>query len=267
MDPVAFQIANFLVGNENGTEGLEITLTGPELRFLQSAVISICGAPMDITLDTHPIPMWTRVRVSPGQKLKIGKTIGNGCRSYMAIHGGFTNVAQYFGSKSTSPIIGLGGYQGRALAPGDLLGITEEIPDELKRDLRLPSSLVPEYLDSWEIMTMSGPHDAGFFTQKDLTMLYETDWKVSHNASRSGIRLIGPVPEWDRKDGGEGGSHPSNLVEWGYCQGILNWTGDDPCIFPNDCPNFGGFAASNTVINAEFSKLGQLKAGDKVRYR
>lgn len=267
MDPVAFQIANFLVGNPKGTEGLEITLNGPELRFLQSAVISICGAPMDVSLEGSPIPMWTRIKISSNQKLKIRKTTGNGCRAYMAIHGGFTNVAEYFGSKSTSPIIALGGYQGRALAPGDLLGIVEETPEHLQKDMRLPATLIPEYPDQWEIMTMSGPHDEGFLTQDDLNMLYSTEWGVSHNASRSAIRLNGPVPQWARKDGGEGGSHPSNVVEWGYCQGILNWTGDDPCIFPNDCPNFGGFAASNTIIWAEFSKLGQMKAGDKVRYR
>jgi hypothetical protein len=75
-------------------------------------------------------------------------------------------------------------------------------------------------------------HDEGYFLPEDIEMIYETKWKVSHNASRSGIRLVGPVPKWARKDGGEGGAHPSNLVEFGYPLGTLNWTGDDPCIFP-----------------------------------
>lgn len=34
MDPLAFQIANILVGNRPGAESLEITLEGPELLFL-----------------------------------------------------------------------------------------------------------------------------------------------------------------------------------------------------------------------------------------
>jgi hypothetical protein len=91
-------------------------------------------------------------------------------------------------------------------------------------------------------------------------------WKVSHNASRSGIRLVGPVPKWARKDGGEGGAHPSNLIEYGYPLGTLNWTGDDPCIFPVDCPNLGGFVSSTTVIRADWWKLGQVKAGNTLRY-
>jgi urea carboxylase len=56
----------------------------------------------------------------------------------------------------------------------------------------------------WEISAMVGPHDEGYFAPEDIEMIYETKWKVSHNASRSGIRLTGPVPKWARKDGGEG---------------------------------------------------------------
>lgn len=51
--------------------------------------------------------------------------------------------------------------------------------------------------------------------------------KVSHNATRGGIRLIGPSPRWARESGGEGGAHPSNLIEYGYPTGTLNWTGDE----------------------------------------
>lgn len=64
-----------------------------------------------------------------------------------------------------------------------------------------------------------------------------------------------------------GGAHPSNLIEYGYPLGALNWTGDDPCIFPVDCPNFGGFVSSTTIIRAEWYKMGQLKAGDQMQYR
>lgn len=97
-------------------------------------------------------------------------------------------------------------------------------------------------------------------------MIYNTEWKISHNASRSGIRLVGPVPKFSRNNGGEGGAHPSNLVEYGYPLGALNWTGDDPCIFPPDAPNFGGFVSSTTIVQAEWWKMGQLKAGDTLQY-
>jgi urea carboxylase len=265
MDPIAFQIANMLVGNPRTKEALELTLTGPELRFVGPAVVALCGAPMEATLDDKEFPMWTSVKIEAGQKLKIGKTTGSGCRSYLAIHGGFPSVADYFGSKSTSPLVAIGGYQGRALAPGDLLQITDKIPESFK-SISLPEHLRPVYKSKWDIMAMVGPHDEGYFDPKFIEQIYDTEWKVSHNASRSGIRLVGPVPKWARKDGGQGGAHPSNLIEYGYPLGTLNWTGDDPCIFPVDCPNFGGFTSSTTIIRADWWKLGQLKAGNTIRY-
>ncbi|KAF4554208.1 Urea carboxylase-like protein [Elsinoe fawcettii] len=267
MDPVAFQIANMLVGNERTKEGLEITLNGPELQFFGAAVVALTGASMQFTLDGKPVPMWTRTHIKPGQKLKIGKILAGGCRSYLAIHGGFPSVAEYHGSKSTSPLVAIGGYQGRQLAPGDLLSITKDVPQALSAQVSLPQNLIPEYSNDWEIMAMVGPHSDGYFVPEDIEMIYATKWKISHNASRSGIRLVGPVPKWARKDGGEGGSHPSNLVEYGYPMGALNWTGDDPCIFPVDCPNFGGFVSSTTIIRAEWWKMGQIKAGDTMQYK
>ncbi|KAL2351385.1 allophanate hydrolase subunit 2-domain-containing protein [Cryomyces antarcticus] len=266
MDPVAFQIGNMLVGNPRGTEGLELTLTGPELRFIRSAVVALCGAAMEAKLDGEEFAMWTRKRIGAGQVLKIGKTTGGGCRSYLSIYGGLPAVAEYFGSKSTSPLVAIGGYQGRQLAPGDLLATVKDIPDHLKDPVSLPKHLIPEYPKKWEVLAMVGPHDEGYLLPEDIEMIYDTEWKVSHNASRSAIRLIGPVPKWARKDGGEGGAHPSNLIEYGYPIGALNWTGDDPCIFPVDCPNFGGFVSSTTVIRADWWKLGQMKAGDTMQY-
>ncbi|KAJ4323131.1 hypothetical protein N0V94_002017 [Neodidymelliopsis sp. IMI 364377] len=265
MDPMAFQIANMLVGNPRETEGLEMTLSGPELRFVGPAIVALCGAPMETTLDGEEFPMWTNVKIGAGQRLKIGKTTGGGCRSYLAIYGGLPSVADYFGSKSTSPLVAIGGYQGRALAPGDLLQIIAELPTDIET-VTLPERLRLSYKTDWEISAMVGPHDEGYFAPEDIKMIYDTKWKVSHNASRSGIRLVGPVPKWARKDGGEGGAHPSNLVEYGYPLGTLNWTGDDPCIFPVDCPNFGGFTSSTTVIKADWWKLGQLKAGNTLKY-
>ena len=268
MDPVAFQIANALVGNPLETESLECTLNGPDLRFLGHAIVALTGAPMQATLDGQEFPMWTQFRVKAGQRLKIGRTTANGCRAYLAVFGGFTNVATYFDSKSTSPLVALGGYQGRALATGDMLSIVDNIEASKVRDwASIPEKLRPAYSNEWTVLAMPGPHDVGYLTDEDIEMVYSTTWKVSHNAARSGIRLIGPVPKWARPDGGEGGAHPSNVIEYGYPLATLNWTGDDPCIFPVDCPNFGGFISSTTVVKADWMKLGQLKAGDSVRYR
>lgn len=266
MDPLAFQIANLLVGNPRGKEGLECTLDGPKLLFLGPAIVSICGAPMKLTLDGTEVAMWSRLAIKAGQTLEIGKTTGGGCRSYLAIYGGFPSVAEWFGSKATSPGVGVGGYQGRQLAAGDLLAVAKDIPDHVSKALKLPESILPQYPSHWDILAMVGPYEEGYLLPEDVEMTYKTTWQVSHNAARGGIRLIGPKPKWARADGGEGGAHPSNVAEYGYPVGALNWTGDDPCIFPVDCPDFGGFVSSTTIIKADYWRLGQMKAGDTMRY-
>ncbi|KAL6715552.1 hypothetical protein ACLMJK_006513 [Lecanora helva] len=266
MDPLAFQIANLLVGNPSGMEGLECTLDGPEIVFLGPAVISVCGAPMMLTIDDKERSMWSRISIRAGQKLNIGKTTGGGCRSYLAIYGGLPSVAEWFGSKATSPGVGVGGYQGRQLTAGDLLAITKNVPDHLSKPLALPPTIIPHYPTHWDLLVMVGPYQEGYLLEEDVKMIYETKWQISHNAARGGIRLIGPKPKWARADGGEGGAHPSNVVEYGYPVGTLNWTGDDPCIFPVDCPDFGGFVSSTTIVKADHWRLGQMKAGDTMQY-
>lgn len=116
---------------------------------------------------------------------------------------------------------------------------------------------------------MHGPHDSDdFMTVKDREMLYNTTWKIGHNSNRTGIRLVGPVPEWSRKDGGEGGSHPSNVFDYGYpSPGGINWGGDSSVIFSMDSPDLGGLLCSTTVISADLWRLGQVKPGDLLKLR
>ena len=66
--------------------------------------------------------------------------------------------------------------------------------------------------------------------------------------------------------GGDGGSHPSNIQEYGYSTGALNWTGDEAVILPMDSPNFGGFVSTLVTAKADWWKLGQLRPGASVRF-
>lgn len=92
MDNLSSRIGNILVGNKPGQETLEITLSGPELLFTAPAVFSVCGAPMTVSVDGEEMPMWSRLVLQAGQKLKIGKVTDGGCRTYLAIKGGFPEM-------------------------------------------------------------------------------------------------------------------------------------------------------------------------------
>ncbi|HBP67352.1 MAG TPA: hypothetical protein DD717_03800, partial [Alcanivorax sp.] len=112
-----------------------------------------------------------------------------------------------------------------------------------------------------------GPHGApDFFTDDDMATFFSADWQVHYNSSRTGIRLVGPKPEWARSDGGEAGMHPSNIHDNAYAVGTVDFTGDMPVILGPDGPSLGGFVCPATVISADRWKLGQLKAGDRLRF-
>lgn len=72
------------------------------------------------------------------------------------------------------------------------------------------------------------------------------------------MRLNGPRPSWTRTDGGEGGSHPSNVHDHTYAIGTVNFTGDMPVILMVDGPSLGGFVCPATIVSTELWKIGQV---------
>ena len=265
MDHLAFRYGNKLVGNAEGDEGLEITLIGPKLKFNKSAVIAITGAPIDATLDGVPIALWQSHHIQAGSVLKLGKVEAHGCRTYLSIQGGF-DVPDYLGSKSTFTLGQFGGHGGRAIRVGDVLPLSKETAKFTTKTL--PVQMRPVYTSEWEIGVLYGPHGApDFFTDDDIAMFFSTDWEVHYNSNTTGIRLIGPKPTWARKDGGEAGLHPSNIHDNAYAIGTVDFTGDMPVILGPDGPSLGGFVCPATIVQAELWKMGQLKAGDKIRFK
>ena len=264
MDQLAFRLANRLVGNSSDAAGLEFTVSGPTLRFNTDAVICLTGAAMNATIDDHPVSFWAAVSVSAGSTLKLKSIQGDGCRTYLAVQNGF-KIPDYLGSKSTFTLGQFGGHCGRTLRTGDVLKLHHA---ELNREPRsLPPNLIPRYTNTWEIKVIYGPHGApDFFTDADIQTFFATDWEVHYNSSRTGVRLIGPKPQWARTDGGEAGLHPSNIHDNAYAIGTIDFTGDMPVILGPDGPSLGGFVCPATIVQADLWKVGQLKPGDTIRF-
>ncbi len=264
MDPLAFRLANRLVNNAEDKAGLEIILAGPTLKFNTDSVIAITGATIDVQLDGKPLKLWQSHDIKAGTLLQFGK-IGDhhGCRSYLAVQGGF-QVANYLGSKATFTLGQFGGHAGRVLRTGDVLHISAK---QQHTHHLLPQELIPEYSNHWEIGVLYGPHGApDFFTAEDIHHFFSAEWGVHHNSSRTGVRLLGPKPEWARTDGGEAGLHPSNIHDNAYAIGAVDFTGDMPVILGPDGPSLGGFVCPVTIAHAELWKMGQLKPGDKISF-
>ncbi len=270
-DTLSFQLANRLLNNDAAAAGLEITVQGPALQFTTDISVVIGGGQVKVTLDEQDVPLWQVVRIKAGQVLDIGFLDAVGARAYLCVAGGI-DCPEYLGSRSTFTLGQFGGHNGAALKTGDVLRLNriDTQADAGSHQLTvttLPPELRPSLSSEWQVRVVYGPHGApDFFTEADIDTLFEVSWQVHYNSSRTGVRLIGPNPEWARNDGGEAGLHPSNIHDNAYAFGSLDFTGDMPVILGPDGPSLGGFVCPATVITADLWKVGQLRAGDTLTF-
>ncbi|CAD7940703.1 unnamed protein product [Amoebophrya sp. A120] len=263
-------------------------VTGPD------CVVKVTEAGADATY----YPQFSQFRLNKGDVLNISRYSSakppqfDGARGYIAFSGGI-QVPLYLGSRSTFVNGEFGGFRGRSLKKGDMVPLADEAektvlcttsPTSTSAATRtsagletehqplalakyLPEENWPKYSSSWKIGVLPGPRASpDFMLKEDIEMLHATEWKVHHNSNRLGIRLNGPKPTWARPDGGEGGSHPSNIHDEEYAVGTINFTGDMPIIIAHDGPSLGGFVCPITICQSELWKIGQVKAGDSVQF-
>lgn len=262
MDMWSFRVGNLILGNQDGAPGLELTLRGGKYRFRGAVTFCLTGADMGAKLDGKSVPRYTAVAAGAGQVLSFGEA-GTGMRAYLLVGGGF-DLPLTLGSASTFTLGVFGGHNGRPLQPGDVVAVKLQT-----RRLGIKAcSVTPGLTHTWKLGVIPGPHCTTEFLQSDyLEQLVGVRWEVHFNSSRTGVRLVGPIPHWSRKDGGEAGLHPSNIHDTPYALGALDMTGDMPILLGPDGPSLGGFVCPVTVATAELWKIGQLHPGDKVEFQ
>ncbi|MEM7698354.1 MAG: biotin carboxylase N-terminal domain-containing protein, partial [Verrucomicrobiota bacterium] len=211
-DTQSFRLGNRIVGNPESASGLEMLVRGINVRFDAAATICITGATIPVALNGIPVKCWVPLSVSAGSVLMIGDIDGPGQRAYLLISGGL-DVPEYLGSRSTFRLGKFGGHGGRALQTGDVIHFGESASEPKPL---LPEE-IPQWSNEWTLRVNYGPHGApDFFTEPDIERFFSARWEVHYNSDRTGVRLIGPKPEWARSDGGEAGLHPSNIHDNAY---------------------------------------------------
>jgi urea carboxylase len=261
MDARSFAHANRLVGNHDHTAALELTVSGPVLKFFSDTVVALAGAVMPMAVDGKPVAHDEAVLLKAGQTLTIGSISGAGQRAYLTVAGGFA-APVVLGSRAT---FGLGQFGGNAtgtLRAGHVLRLARAKQTDMK-----PADEPAELTREWSVGVVYGPHGApDFFLAEDIETLFSTEYEVHFNSARTGVRLIGPAPKWAREDGGEAGLHPSNLHDNAYAIGAIDFTGDMPIILGPDGPSLGGFVCPAVIAREEQWKMGQFKPGDRIRF-
>jgi KipI family sensor histidine kinase inhibitor len=250
LDQQALAAANMLVGNHPGDAALELTLLGPKLRILSPTLIALAGADLQPTLDGKPAPMGQAIKLKPDQILDF-KGPKTGARAILAIEGG-VDSPMVMGSRS----VYLLGRLGKAVAKGERISARPvkggsspvELPDAL---LSPPSSEV-------EIRVLPGPN-LDFFSQKDLDTFFSSDYQLTQDSDRRGMRLQGPAVDLHP-------DMPDSIISEPNTPGAIQVpSGGQPIIQLRE-QTVGGYAKIATVISADLHLLARLMPGSRIKF-
>lgn len=256
MDTLSFYLANILVGNPRGEGVLEMTFSGPSLKFEKDEIIAVTGAEMSPRVNGIPIPAYAAVLVRRGDELSFGMTSGNGCRGYVAFAGGL-DIPLVMGSKSTLIRNKLGGLLGRQLQKGDSIGFAAprtQLPCMEKR--RMTQAVFPKKELTLRVVT--GPQDTDF-TEEELKRFFWYGAEITNEFDRMGCRLKRDEPLKHIGDG--------NIITDGIAFGSIQVpTNGQPIIMLADRQSTGGYSKIGTVISVDLPKLAQSISGYRVRF-
>ena len=240
MDLVALRSGNRALKNPADAPALEITLQGPQAEVLLSTRICISGADVDAAVNGRPLSLEKVVDVRAGDRLSIG-SVRKGARCYLCIQSGLVDP-----SILGEPLTRLQRGDELCLAElGNASGL-DEVDDRAR-----PASL------RQTLRVVLGPQ-ADRFSQHGKETFLSSEYRVSTQSDRRGVRLEGPTIE---------SCAPADIPPEGTAAGAIQVPGNGlPIVLGPDRPVTGGYAKIATVISADLPLLAQARPGTLFRF-
>ena len=254
LDATALAIANALAGNPQDAAAIEFRFHGLTLEVgCDQLLVASAGtdAPIDVEgPEPRRISGWSSGIVRRGDLVRapVPKDTST---AYIAVSGGI-DTAPVLGSRATYVRGAIGGFEGRALQPGDLLPVGSHGPDFAPLTVADPPKGVPDRL-----RVVLGPQDE-LFADAAVDALLAGSFEVSGQSDRMGLRLEGP--ELAHLD-------DYNIVSDAIATGAIQVPGNrQPILLLADHQTTGGYPKIATVISADLPAAGRLRPGDAVGF-
>jgi KipI family sensor histidine kinase inhibitor len=249
MDRQAARVANLLIGNDENAPLLEFTLTGPTVRFLRDALVAVTGA------EIRDVPGWRPWQVTAGQLVSFAE-FTRGARAYLAVSGGF-EIEPVLGGAGTMLRGAVGGWNGRALEPGDRLGALPGIA-VTKLGWRASPELDASNVSGVVTVRFVRGSQWDRFAPVSRRAFLGKAFKVSAKSDRMGLRLEGSVLRLEK---------PLELASEGVGFGTVQVPPDGhPIVLMADRQTIGGYPKIGHVIAVDLPRLAQTRAGDAVKF-
>jgi biotin-dependent carboxylase-like uncharacterized protein len=250
MDRLGHAMANFAVGNPETDPAIEISLGGLTLTCVEGEITAcVAGGSFDVHLDGQELAPWSIFTMSVGSKLRI-RTGAWGSWTYLAFAGQL-DADSWLGSSSTHMGSGL---CGASFVQDDIIKIENpRVLENANVKFYDPEHLKP----SGDIHVVMGPQDR-YFTEKSIASLLLTEYEVTNEYNRMGVRLKGEKLEINQAL-----DMPSEPIARGSLQ--VPGHGDPICLLA-DHQTTGGYPKIATVISPDQDRLVQLRAGNRLRF-
>jgi len=267
MDKVSAALANIICTNDENEAVIEMTLHGTSIMFNEAAFCAIVGGGCKAYIDDVELP-FNRLLWIPAFSIIKSTANTQGCRSYLAVSGGF-NVKKVLGSASTYTPSGIGGINGRNLITGDMLAFKGEqnlhaapnlhmLPNGVGISHWHTADLVVPTPDIATVHTIKGPEFDHFNTASQESF-FNAVFTISSQSNRMGYRLEGKKFALEEK---------TEMVSTAVTAGIVQVTHEgDPIILMADAQTTGGYPRIARICAADISLLAQCRPGTKIQFR
>lgn len=247
MDISAAVLANTLLGNDSGEAVLEMTMSGPQLKFCCDTYVCLTGADISPSLNEKPINLNAVISVSQNDMLSFGR-LRHGMRSYMAVLGGFKTEMVY-GSKSMYK-----GITGQfRIAKNDRLAISESKKVSNKKNAKIKG--MNTYLESNIIKVYKGP-EFDKLSKSNIDYLFSKPFKISKDSNRMAYQL-------DEKIENTLEAILTSLV----MPGTIQLTPDGQLIIlMRDCQTTGGYPRVLQLAEKSIDSVAQKSLGQSIQF-
>lgn len=247
MDCYSARVANALLDNNKNVAILEITMTGPTLRFNCNTIICITGADISAMLNNIPIKLNSVVNIKKNDSVSFGK-LNYGFRCYLAVSGGF-QTETIMNSKSMY----------KDITSQNVLSVNDELPILVSstNSGKTNSSIKinDNHFTSNEIKVFRGP-EFELLTKTQQQQLLSEEFTISKDNNRMAYQLVEPLK-----------NNLKPIITSLVLPGTVQLTpSGNLIILMRDCQTSGGYPRVLQLKESSINMLSQKLTGNNIRF-
>ncbi|WP_296313388.1 biotin-dependent carboxyltransferase family protein [Winogradskyella sp. UBA3174] len=246
MDSYSSQFANLIIGNNSEASVMEMTMTGPTLKFSKPTVISISGADICPHLNMMLINMNSPITISANDVLSFGR-LNSGFRAYLAIKNGF-KTETILGSQSMY----CGLTKAHRISVNDTLDYKafDKISLSHNSNVKYDASVINDTI----IEVYKGP-EFDKVTDELKEMVFDSNFEISKLNSRMAYQL-NPLIKNTLKP----------ILTGPVLPGTVQLTPSGQLIIlMRDCQTTGGYPRIFQLTDQSLNKMSQKRTRDKIK--